>query len=143
MLVLSQFLRLDASVRLASIATIASLISSSALCNAQSYTSCNPLQQTCSADTALGKSISYDFTKGASNDFSSSGSPSYGSNGVSLTVAKSGDAPTLSSGWYIMFGKVEVVMKAASGQGIVSSAVLQSDDLDEIDWEIIGNQADQ
>ncbi|KAL1306630.1 hypothetical protein AAFC00_005308 [Neodothiora populina] len=42
-----------------------------------------------------------------------------------------------------MFGKVEIVMKAAPGQGIVSSVVLQSDDLDEIDWEIIGNQDDQ
>ena len=30
-------------------------------------------------------------------------------------------------------------MKAATGQGVVSSIVLQSDDLDEIDWEIIGS----
>lgn len=29
-------------------------------------------------------------------------------------------------------------MKAASGRGIVSSIVLESDDLDEIDWEFIG-----
>lgn len=39
-----------------------------------------------------------------------------------------------------MFGKVTFTLKAAPGQGIVSSAVLQSDDLDEIDWEFIGNQ---
>jgi beta-glucanase (GH16 family) len=37
-----------------------------------------------------------------------------------------------------MFGHVEVVMKAAPGAGIVSSVVLQSDTLDEIDWEWLG-----
>ena len=29
-------------------------------------------------------------------------------------------------------------MKAASGQGIISSIVLESDDLDEVDWELMG-----
>jgi beta-glucanase (GH16 family) len=29
-------------------------------------------------------------------------------------------------------------MKSAPGQGIVSSIVLQSDDLDEVDWEFLG-----
>lgn len=37
-----------------------------------------------------------------------------------------------------MFGRVEFVLKAATGVGIVSSAVLESDDLDEIDWEWLG-----
>ena len=37
-----------------------------------------------------------------------------------------------------MFGHVEFVIKAAPGTGIVSSAVLQSDCLDEIDWEWLG-----
>lgn len=44
----------------------------------------------------------------------------------------------IQSKWYIMFGRVECVLKAAPGTGIVSSAVLQSDDLDEIDWEWLG-----
>jgi beta-glucanase (GH16 family) len=39
---------------------------------------------------------------------------------------------------YIMFGKVSVVMQAAPGAGIVSSFILESADLDEIDWEWIG-----
>lgn len=34
-------------------------------------------------------------------------------------------------------------MKAASGQGIVSSIVLESDDLDEIDWEFLGGDTTQ
>lgn len=37
-----------------------------------------------------------------------------------------------------MFGRVEVTMKAAPGTGIVSSLVLQSDTLDEIDIEWLG-----
>jgi beta-glucanase (GH16 family) len=42
-----------------------------------------------------------------------------------------------------MFGRVDVSLKAAPGKGIVSSFVLQSDDLDEIDWEWLGADAAQ
>ena len=42
-----------------------------------------------------------------------------------------------------MFGHVEWVVKAAPGTGIVSSAVLQSDCLDEIDWEWLGGDDSQ
>jgi len=105
---------------------------------AQTYTSCNPLKTTCNPNPALGKSVTIDFTKGASSEFTSSGSISYGPDGASFTIAKSGDSPIISSKWYIMFGKVTIVMKASPGVGIVSSAVLQSDDLDEIDWEWLG-----
>ncbi len=38
--------------------------------------------------------------------------------------------------FYIHYGRVEVVAQVAPGTGIVSSAVLLSDDLDEIDLEI-------
>lgn len=142
MLFFSQLLRLDTSVRLASIATIASLLYPNSAYG-QTYSSCNPTEQTCPADTALGKTATYDFASGASSAFTATGSPTYDSNGVSFTVAKSGDAPLLTSNWYIMFGKIDVVVKAAPGAGIVSSAVLQSDDLDEIDWEWVGAQDDQ
>lgn len=42
-----------------------------------------------------------------------------------------------------MFGKVDVVLKAAPGAGIVSSFVMQSDTLDEIDWEWLGADPDE
>ena len=42
-----------------------------------------------------------------------------------------------------MFGHVDFVVKPASGAGVVSSAVLQSDDLDEIDWEWLGGDNNQ
>jgi Glycosyl hydrolases family 16 len=38
-----------------------------------------------------------------------------------------------------MFGQVDVFLKASAGQGIVSSFILESDDLDEIDWEWLGS----
>lgn len=82
--------------------------------------------------------VNVNFVKGAVNSFAASGNPTYGNSGVSFTVAKGGDAPQLSSLFYIMFGRVEITMKAAPGAGIVSSLVLESDDLDEIDIEWLG-----
>ncbi|KAJ4375809.1 transglycosylase [Neocucurbitaria cava] len=105
---------------------------------AQTYTNCNPtLQSDCPADSALGRTVNIDFSS-ESDSFTPQGSPTYGSDGVTFTVAKSGDSPQLTSKWYIMFGKVEISVKAAPGAGIVSSFVLQSDSLDEIDWEWLG-----
>jgi beta-glucanase (GH16 family) len=83
--------------------------------------------------------INVDFTQGEVNSFvASGGTPTYGKDGVTFTVAKSGDSPQLTSVFYIMFGRVEVTMKAAPGAGIVSSLVLLSDALDEIDMEWLG-----
>lgn len=98
----------------------------------------NDTKADCPADTALGKSVKVDFTSGESSSFTPQGSPTYNSNGASFTVAQAGDSPLIASKWYIMFGHVEFVIKAAPGVGIVSSAILQSDDLDEIDFEWLG-----
>lgn len=87
--------------------------------------------------------VDIDFRKGAVNSFVASGSPAYGSDGVSFSVARGGDAPQLNSLFYIMFGRVELTMKAAPGAGIVSSLVLESDDLDEIDIEWLGSNPDE
>ncbi|KAJ0121532.1 glycoside hydrolase family 16 protein [Diaporthe amygdali] len=106
---------------------------------AQTSTDCNPTQTTCDADPALGMAIDVDFTQGEVNSFTASGgTPTYGSDGVTFTISKSGDAPQLNSVFYIMFGKVDITLKCASGTGIVTSVVLQSDDLDEIDMEFLG-----
>jgi hypothetical protein len=58
----------------------------------------------------------------------------YDQNGAKLTIAKQADSPTFQSVDYIFYGKVDVVMKAAPGQGIVSTLFLTSDCLDEIDF---------
>jgi beta-glucanase (GH16 family) len=87
--------------------------------------------------------VNVDFTQGEVNSFIASGSPTYGDDGASFTVSQSGDAPQLASVFYIMFGRVEITMKAAPGAGIVSSLVLESDCLDEIDIEWLGADADE
>lgn len=61
-----------------------------------------------------------------------------GTDGAQFTI-KQTEAPTISMNKYIMFGKVTVTMKAAPGSGVVSSLVLESADLDEIDLEWIGS----
>ncbi|KAL2271125.1 hypothetical protein VTJ83DRAFT_496 [Remersonia thermophila] len=124
-------------------ATAAALLGNTAL--AQTWSACNPLLTSgCPPNTALGMTINVDFTKGEVNSFvPSGGTPTYGPDGVSFTVAKSGDAPQLESIFYIMFGRVEVTMKAAPGAGIVSSLVLLSDALDEIDMEWLGSDPNE
>ena len=88
--------------------------------------------------------IDVDFTQGEVNSFQASGGTvNYGSDGAVFTVSKGGDAPQLTSVFYIMFGRVAFTMKAAPGSGIVSSFVLQSDCLDEIDWEWLGADANE
>lgn len=125
-------MRIANFVRAALAATLSHAVS------AQTFTDCNPLTTTCPADAALGMSIRVDFTKGGVNSFVASGKPTYDGDGVSFSVASRGDAPQLISTFYIMFGRVEITMKSAPGTGIVSSAVLQSDTLDEIDFEWLG-----
>jgi hypothetical protein len=83
----------------------------------------------------MGATMSSDFTAGASDDWKvTAGDITYNSQGAGFTVAKHGDAPTIQTKDYFFFGTVEVKMQAAPGTGIVSSIVLESDDLDEIDW---------
>ncbi|KAH8200584.1 hypothetical protein TruAng_005236 [Truncatella angustata] len=60
-------------------------------------------------------------------------------NGAEFTFAKRMDAPQLFTNFYIFFGRVDVVMQVAPGTAMISSAVLMSDDFDEIDWEMSGN----
>ncbi|KAG8166023.1 hypothetical protein KVR01_004575 [Diaporthe batatas] len=112
--------------------------------SAQTFTDCDPTKKTCPPDKGLDQaSYSVDFTKGASDDWNITyGTLTYDDkNGAAYTITKSGDAPTVQSNFYIFFGAVSVVMKAAPGTGIVSSAILESDDLDEIDWEWLGGTA--
>ncbi|OJJ45726.1 hypothetical protein ASPZODRAFT_68645 [Penicilliopsis zonata CBS 506.65] len=116
-------------------------------CSAQTYTSCNPLNNTCSADTGLATyTFSTDFTTGNSslaNWTITDGTIEFGSDGAEFIIAERYDAPTIETDFYFFFGEVEVKMKSANGTGIVSSIVFLSDDLDEIDWEALGAYDDE
>lgn len=96
----------------------------------------------CPADIALGVSnYTIDFTSSIMTNRvwnATAGKVDYGDNGAQFTIAARGDAPTVQTNFHIFFGQVEVIMKAAHGQGVVSSIVLESADLDEVDWEWIG-----
>lgn len=109
---------------------------------------CDPLTSTsCDPDPALGGSISTDFTQGSSSYYDaylSTDKISYSSTyGATLEISAKGDNPTVHSDFYIMFGHIEFVAQAAPGTGIVSSMVLISDDLDEIDIEWLGGDTTQ
>lgn len=124
-------------------AAIAGLMAVPAL--AQTESKCNPAKSgNCPADPALGGHASFDF-KSKSNQWSLTGKPEpdYGSNGAQMSIKQKGDAPTLASDFYIMFGHVDFQFQAAPGRGIVSSAILISDDLDEVDFEVLGGNNNQ
>lgn len=121
--------------------TAAVVLAASTLVSAQTFTDCNPLKKSCPADPAFGSNgVNCDFTKGACDAFQSmvATSLTYNGKGANFVINKESDAPTIKSGHYLFFGRVDVVVQAALGQGIVTSSVLQSDDLDEIDWEWVG-----
>lgn len=128
------------------LSTVTVALAAVQLCAAQTFTSCDPTKKTCPADKALGKTITVDFTKGASSEFNLAQGTTLtydGTNGAVFTMDKETEAPTITSNWYIFFGKVDVVLRAAPGIGIVSSFVMESDDLDEIDWEWLGGDTTQ
>lgn len=109
---------------------------------AQTFTDCDPLKSTCPANTALGIS---NYTINFKQNMMSkdvwnwtAGQGNYGTDGIDFVINQRGDAPTTKTRFYIFFGQVEVIFRAAKGTGIVSSVVVESDDRDEIDWEWIG-----
>ncbi|KAH7392405.1 concanavalin A-like lectin/glucanase domain-containing protein [Phaeosphaeria sp. MPI-PUGE-AT-0046c] len=113
------------------------------LATAQTFTDCNPMEKDCPNDPAMSATFETDFKAGKDaikGWKQTAGSLNYGPKGAEFVVAKAGDAPTIQSEGFLHFGYVEVKMTAAKGQGIISSIVLQSQDLDEVDWEWIGGQ---
>jgi beta-glucanase (GH16 family) len=148
------------------ISTAAALLSALQVANAQTFTACNPLETSmllsvplllrlgtdnspaCPGDSGIGnqKPFFTDFTKVSGTSAPSGWSYADGttmsydaSNGADFKISTNTGAPTISSEQYIMFGNVSVYAKASPGTGIVSSFILESDDLDEIDWEWLGS----
>ncbi|KAF1955300.1 hypothetical protein CC80DRAFT_474699 [Byssothecium circinans] len=130
------------SLSLSAVALLASFLPTTF---AQTSTACQPLNTTgCPNMEALGGNVSLTFEKGYNIkiwDKPAAGEiKGTGENGTSFMIARSGDSPSIHSKFYLFFGRIEVVLKPAYGRGIVSSAILQSEDLDEIDWEFLGGK---
>jgi hypothetical protein len=113
---------------------------------AQTWSDCDPTKEdTCKPNRALGTdNYTIDFTSSMMSDRVwnvTTGKIDYSDEGAVFRIGSKGEQPLVRTNFYIFFGQVEVIMKAAHGQGIVSSIVLQSDDLDEVDWEWIGGNS--
>lgn len=125
--------------------SIALLAATTTFVSAQTTTECDPTKKTCPQDPALGTTFSTQF-----NDSMAEFDPNlfnvtagadlidFSDEGAQLTISSEGESITVETAFYIFWGSVELIFKAASGQGIISTLVLMSDDLDEIDWEIKG-----
>lgn len=112
------------------------------LATAQVHTDCNPLEKNCPADPAFGTDSLFHFNatpNGALWETTAGTVDFDADNGASFTINKQGDSPTLRTKFYFFFGRTEIWLKVAPGQGIVSSMMWLSDDLDEVDWEFLGS----
>ncbi|KAH9883980.1 glycoside hydrolase family 16 protein [Xylariomycetidae sp. FL2044] len=110
----------------------------------QLTTDCNPLNETCPADPAFGTNYTFNFNSSAPYGTfdTTAGTVDYSAdNFAAFTITEKGYSPTLISNFYFFGGKTEVIMKAASGTGIISSIVWSSDVLDEVDWEFLGGNS--
>ncbi|ORY67820.1 concanavalin A-like lectin/glucanase domain-containing protein [Pseudomassariella vexata] len=130
---------LSRSLAVPATALLASLFCTPAL--AQLYTDCNPLNATCDADPALGTAHTFIFNSSPPTGTfkNTAGTVDYTADtGAGFTVSKKGESPTIISNFYFFWGRTEVIMRAATGTGIISSIVWSSDVLDEVDWEFMG-----
>ncbi|APA06865.1 hypothetical protein sscle_02g016350 [Sclerotinia sclerotiorum 1980 UF-70] len=113
----------------------------SGLASAQTFTDCDPTKKTCPADPAIGGIQVTDFTAGKSSNWEDEAGTTMSYDpqlGAKFVISKGTDAPTIKNIGYLMFGRIETWIRASPGTGIVSSFILESDDLDEIDWEWLG-----
>ncbi|RAL02580.1 glycoside hydrolase family 16 protein [Aspergillus ibericus CBS 121593] len=103
---------------------------------------CNPLNTTttCPADPALGTEHTWLFNSTLDSKLwdMQTGTLEYTSEGADFVIKTENASTLLVSNFYIFFGIMEAHVKMAKGAGIISSVILQSDDLDEIDWEWVG-----
>ncbi|OAQ85045.1 cell wall glucanosyltransferase Mwg1 [Purpureocillium lilacinum] len=125
------------SIALALAAAALSLVS------AQTWTDCDPTKQSCPPDPAFGKyPLEHDFAWGPSpaiSVFNGADQITYSEKGAVFNISAPYQSPTLQSKDYVFFGEIDVVVQAAPGRGIVTAITLQSDDLDEVDFEFVGS----
>lgn len=124
------------------LAAAAAVALTASTASAQTFSMCDPLKKDgCPPNPAFGRTFTCPLTQDDCGAFETADGTSikYDKDmGAVFTITKDGEAPTIHTKDYVLFGRVDVFVRAATGRGIVTSTVLQSDDLDEIDWEWIG-----
>ncbi|KAJ5372484.1 Concanavalin A-like lectin/glucanases superfamily [Penicillium concentricum] len=124
---------------------IAILAALASYATAQTSTDCDPMKKDCPADPALGTEHTWNFNTTLDEKIwkMTTGTYDHDEEGAKFTLSKEGESTLLQSNFYIFFGVVEAHVKMAKGAGLISSVVLESDDLDEIDWEWVGYNTSQ
>lgn len=109
---------------------------------AQVHTDCQPLNRTdCPPNPAFSTAFGFNFNATPKAElWETTVRPMTYSpdKGAIFTISKQGESPTIRSKFYIFFGRLEFWLKTSPGTGIISSMMMLSDDLDEIDWEFFG-----
>ncbi|KAL2134965.1 hypothetical protein VTI74DRAFT_10192 [Chaetomium olivicolor] len=110
---------------------------------AQVTTDCFPMNKTCPPNPAFGMDYNFNFNRTPNLDvwetLPNVGPVHWDSNtGAGFSIKKQGDSPTIRSKFYYFWGRTEIWLKAAKGTGVISSVMMLSDNLDEIDWEFLG-----
>ncbi|KXT12676.1 hypothetical protein AC579_3275 [Pseudocercospora musae] len=107
---------------------------------------CNPTKGTCPPVPGFTAGFTNDFTplsKVPDNwiiaDYAEQYLSFSSGKGLEFRLPDGLSAPYIWTKNYLHYGKVEVTLQSAPGIGVISSAVLMSDTLDEIDWEWSGN----
>jgi hypothetical protein len=112
---------------------------------AQTFTDCNPIKKKgCPNMPALGGNATFYFNDTLYDEIwtkKNKGKVDWSEKGATFTIERSLDSPHIISNFYMLFGRMTVIMRAAPGRGIISTAFLQSETLDEIDWEFKGDNA--
>lgn len=118
--------------------------------SAQTFAECDPTKgDVCPDNPALGTTFDYTFNDTLSemdsryfNVTAGASLISYDKDGAAFAIRKHGDSVLVKTAFYIFYGRVEAILQAAPGQGVISSMNMLSDDLDEIDWELFGGKND-
>lgn len=128
------------SLAIPAIAALSALITPTL---AQTSTLCNPIKEKGCPDVhALGGNATFAFNDTLYPkiwDQKNAGKVDWSEKGATFTIERSGESPQINSKFYMLFGRLEVVMRMAKGKGVISTAILQSENLDEIDWEFKGD----
>lgn len=113
---------------------------------AQTSSECNPTingTNVCPVNPAFGTSFNFVFNETQAKYDAlwevTAGTIDWTTDGANFTIDQQGDSPTIRSTFYIFGGRIEFWLKTAHGTGIISSVMLLSDDLDEIDLEFLGS----
>ncbi|KAL2207377.1 concanavalin A-like lectin/glucanase [Sarocladium strictum] len=123
------------------IGTLGFTLAAIATVSGQDTGACDPTKGDCPPVSAFGRQVRCDFTEGPCGFVRDRGNVTYGTtNGAELVIEDGDDLPLLVTPRYLFFGKVEFEVRAAGGQGLITTALIQSRSEDEITWTMFGSK---